>query len=226
MKALIKPESHNKQSYLELLTMMFMIFKMARSKGWLALEPHIEDPHNSDLFKNFPEFSGNHHATTFLCDYLRIISLGTENPHEIGDLLDAEIDTIEHEKQHASHATQTLADGLPALGIVAAVLGIIKTMASINEPPEILGKMIGGALVGTFLGVWLSYGFFAPIANAMAAKADSEVMYYKVMRITLIAFLQGAAPQVAIEFGRKVLDHEKQPSFVELEEACNNLPTI
>jgi chemotaxis protein MotA len=223
--ALTKPAAYKKEDYVELLSMQFTVFKLARTKGWLALEAHIENPDESELFKQFPGFQHNHHAIVFLCDYLRIISLGNDNPHELEALLDAEIETIEHHEGHAGHAVQVMADGIPALGIVAAVLGIIKTMGSISEPPEVLGKMIGGALVGTFLGVWVSYGMVAPIAGAMTAKAETEVMYYKCMKVGLIAFLNGAAPQVAVEFARKFLPHDIQPTFQELEETLNELPS-
>lgn len=223
-KALSKPNAFSKDDYIELLSVLFSIFKLVRTKGWLALEAHIENPHNSSLFNNFPIFSHNHHATTFLCDYLRIISLGNEDPNVIESLMDEEIQTIEHHEAHAGHAVQTMADGIPALGIVAAVLGVIKTMSAITEPPEVLGKMIGGALVGTFLGVWLAYGFVAPIASAMKGRAETEVMYYKCMKIGVLAFLQGAAPQVAVEFARKFLPHDVQPTFQELEEKLNALP--
>lgn len=223
--ALTKPAAYSKDDYMELLGMLFTVFKLARTKGWLSLEQHIENPEESDIFKQFPSFQHNHHALVFLCDYLRIISLGNENPHEMEALLDEEIETIEHHEGHPGHAVQTMADGVPALGIVAAVLGVIKTMSSINEPPEVLGKMIGGALVGTFLGVWLAYGMIGPIAGAMTSKADSEVMYYKCIKVGLIAFLNGAAPQVAVEFARKFLPHDVQPSFQELEEHLNELPS-
>lgn len=226
MKLMMNPEAHSKEDYLELLSMLFIIFKTARTKGWLALEQHIENPEESELFGAFPKFQHNHHAVTFLCDYLRIISLGNENPHELEALMDEEIETLAQEKGHPGHAIQTMADGIPALGIVAAVLGVIKTMASISEPPEVLGKLIGGALVGTFLGVWLSYGFFGPMAGAMTTRAESEVKYYRCIKVGLLAFLQGAAPQVAVEFARKILGHGAQPSFLEVEEATNNVPTI
>ncbi len=224
-KCLMHPEAHNKDSYMELLSVLYMIFKLARTKGWLALESHIEDPEGSDLFRQFPAFHTNHHAITFLCDYLRIISLGNENPHEIEALLDEEIETIEHEKMHPAHAVQTLADALPALGIVAAVLGVIKTMGSISEPPEVLGKMIGGALVGTFLGVWVAYGLVAPMATAIGTRGESEVLYYRCIKVAILAFLNGSAPQVAVEFSRKFLPHHVQPSFTELEEKLNELPS-
>lgn len=224
MKCLIKPSAHSKKSYIELLSMLYTVFKLVRSKGWLSIEQHIENPHESELFKQFPEFHHDHHATVFLCDYLRIISLGNEDPRLIEALMDEEIDTITTDEMHAGHAVQNMADGIPALGIVAAVLGVIKTMASISEPPAVLGKMIGAALVGTFLGVWLSYGMIAPIANAINGKAETAIMYFKCMKVGIIAFLNGAAPQVAVEFARKFLPHDVQPTFQELEEAINNMP--
>lgn len=224
MSALSKPSAYSQEDYVELLSMMFTVFKLARTKGWLALETHIEAPHESELFGQFSKFQHNHHALIFVCDYLRIISLGNENPFEIDALMDQEIEGIASHEGHPGHAVQTMADGIPALGIVAAVLGVIKTMASINEPPEVLGKLIGGALVGTFLGVWISYGIVAPIANAMTSKAETEVMYYKCIKVGFIAFLNGAAPQVAVEFARKMLAHDVQPTFIELEETLNELP--
>lgn len=223
-KALSKPSAYSKDDYIEMLSVLFTIFKLARTKGWLALEQHIENAHESELFKQFPSFHHNHHALTFICDYLRIISLGNENPHEIEALMDEEIETLAHHENHPGHAVQTMADGIPALGIVAAVLGVIKTMSSISEPPEVLGKMIGGALVGTFLGVWLAYGFIGPIAGAMSARAETEIMFYKAMKVGVIAFLNGAAPQLAVEFSRKFLSHDVQPTFLELEEKLNDLP--
>ncbi len=222
--ALTKPAAYSKEDYVELFCALFTIFKLARTKGWLSLESHIENPHESDLFGQFSGFQHNHHALIFVCDYLRIISLGSDKAFELEALMDAEIETIEHHEGHAGHAMQTMADGVPALGIVAAVLGVIKTMASISEPPEVLGKLIGGALVGTFLGVWLAYGMIGPIASAMTSKAETEVMYYKAIKVAIIAFLNGAAPQVAIEFSRKVIPHEVQPGFLELEEKLNELP--
>jgi chemotaxis protein MotA len=225
LKCLVKPEAHTKESYLELLSVLYMLFKLARTKGWLSLETHIEEPEESELFKQFPDFYENKHAVTFLCDYLRIISLGNENPHEIEALMDEEIETLTHEKMHPSHSVQTMADGIPALGIVAAVLGVIKTMSAITEPPEVLGKLIGSALVGTFIGVWAAYGFVGPIASSLGDRAESEVMYYKCMKLGILAFLNGAAPQVAVEFSRKFLPQNVQPDFNELEDKLNELPS-
>jgi chemotaxis protein MotA len=221
--AIFKKDKFGKEQYLELLSLMFTVFKTARTKGWLALEQHIENPHESDIFKKFPGFYADHHATTFLCDYLRLISLGSENPHELEALIDQELDAMREERGHPSHAIQTMADGMPALGIVAAVLGVIKTMGAISEPPEVLGKLIGGALVGTFLGVWVAYGFIAPVANAIKERNDAEMKYYVCMKACLLSFLQGATPQVAVEFGRKVLSHDVQPSFIEVEKATQNV---
>lgn len=226
LKTITKPEAYSKQDYLELLSVLFSIFKLARSKGWLALENHIEKPEESELFKSFPGFANNHHAVVFLTDYLRIISLGNENAHELEALMDEELETMEHEKMHPGHAVQTMADGIPALGIVAAVLGVIKTMASITEPPEVLGELIGHALVGTFMGVWFAYTFIGPTAGALTSRAESELKYYKTMKTGILAFLQGAAAQVAVEFARKTLHHEVQPTFLEVEETVNALPSF
>ncbi len=222
--ALAKPAAYSKADYIELLAFMFTCFKLARTKGWLAMESHIENPHDSEMFNRFPTVAHDHHVITFFCDYFRIISLGNDNPHEIGDLMDEEIEGIEHHEHHPGHAVQTMADGIPALGIVAAVLGVIKTMSSISEPPEVLGKMIGGALVGTFLGVWLAYGMVGPIAGAMTSKADTKVLYYKCIRVGILSFLGGSAPQIAVEFARKMLPHDVQPTFQELEDHLNELP--
>jgi chemotaxis protein MotA len=223
IKAIYKKPTYNKAEYLELLSLLFLLFKTARSKGWLALEQHIENPHDSEIFKKFPGFYADHHATTFVCDYLRLISLGAEKPHEIEALMDQEIETQKEGRMHTAHAVQTLADGMPALGIVAAVLGVIHTMGSITEPPEVLGHLIGGALVGTFLGVWLAYGFIAPTASAIKNRHDDELKYYICIKTSILAFLQGAAPQVAIEFGRKILMHDTQPTFLEVEAATQNI---
>ena len=223
IRLIFKPGRYGKKEYIELLSILFTIFKTARTKGWLVLEQHIENPQTSEIFNKFPSFSSNHHAITFLCDYLRLISLGAEKPHEVEALIDQEIDTQREEHSHTHHAVQTMADGLPALGIVAAVLGVIHTMGSITQPPEILGHLIGGALVGTFLGVFLSYGFVSPIASAIKDRKDTELKYYLCIKVCLLAFLQGAAPQVAIEFGRKILIHDAQPTFLEVEEATQNV---
>ena len=166
-KAALRGPKHDKDDFLELLSLLYAIFKLAKTKGVLAIESHIERPEESSLFQAFPKFSADHHALEFLCDYLRMMTLGTDNPHELADLLDAELETHHAEDAQIVTAYQTMGDGFPALGIVAAVLGIIKTMSSITEPPEVLGKLIGGALVGTFLGIFLAYGIVSPLAVNM-----------------------------------------------------------
>lgn len=224
LSAAVKGSPYSKDSYLELLGLQYQIFKMAKSKGMLALESHIENPEESDLFNAFPTVTKNHHAVTFLRDYLRLISLGTEDPHTLEDLMDEEIETHHHESTEIAGAIQNVADSMPALGIVAAVLGVIKTMGAITEPPEVLGKLIGGALVGTFLGVWIAYGFVAPLANAMKSLSEAEQRYYMCIKSGLLAYLHGYAPAVAVEFARKALFSNVRPDFYEVEEATANLP--
>ncbi len=214
-----------KDDYIELLSLLYQIFKLAKSKGMLALEPHVENPHESDLFNAFPNFFKNHHAVTFLCDYLRMMSLGTENPYELEALMDEEIETHHAESLQMSNAFQNMADGMPALGIVAAVLGVIKTMGSITEPPEVLGHLIGGALVGTFLGVFMAYGFVGPIANSMKAVHESETKYLQCIKAAMLAYVQGYAPAVAVEFARKALLTDVRPTFYEVEDAVSALPS-
>ncbi len=222
----MKGSRYNKESYLELLSMMYQIFKLAKSKGMLALEQHIETPEESELFAQFPTFNSDHHMVIFLCDYLRMISLGTENPHEMESLMDEEIETHHHEVSQVPTAIQTMADGIPALGIVAAVLGVIHTMGSITEPPEVLGKLIGGALVGTFLGVFIAYGFVGPLAGALKATYDAESKYYQCMKAGLLAYLGGHAPAIAIEFARKALLPNVRPTFFEVEDTVSELPPL
>ena len=223
---LLKGSPYNKEAYLELLTLQYAIFRLAKSKGMLALEAHVEDPHDSDIFEKFPILQKNHHALEFLCDYLRMMILGSENPFEMEALMDEEIDTRHNEELQISNAIQSMADATPALGIVAAVLGIIKTMGAITEPPEVLGKLIGGALVGTFLGVFLAYGFFGPMASFLKQTFNAEIKYFQCIKVGLLAHMQGNAPAVSVEFARKALLEEVRPNFYEVEEAVENAPKI
>jgi len=220
----IKGPRYNKQSYLEILSLLYALFKLGRTKGPLALEGHLENPDESDLFQAFPKIAKDHHAVTFLTDYLRLLTLGTDNAHELEALIDEEIETHHAEQGMVASAIQTVADALPALGIVAAVLGVIKTMGSITEPPEVLGHLIGGALVGTFLGVMLAYGFVGPLAAGLKALYDSETKYFQCMKAGLIAYVQGYAPAVCVEFARKALLSSVRPTFYEVEEATQNAP--
>jgi chemotaxis protein MotA len=221
---LLKGEKYDKQAYLELLSLLYQVFKLAKTKGALALEQHVEKPEESPLFAQFPRFQHDHHSVTFLCDYLRLLTLGTDNHHEMETLMDEEIET-HHEEAHAVFgAIQAIADGLPALGIVAAVLGVIHTMGSITEPPEVLGHLIGGALVGTFCGVLFAYGFVGPMASAIKARGDAETRYFLCMKAGILAYMQGYAPAIAVEFARKALYTDVRPTFYEVEEAVNGAP--
>lgn len=220
---MMKGPRHTKKSYLELLSCLYSLFKLAKTKGDLALESHVEKPEESPLFQKFPGFAKDHHSLTFLCDYLRLLTLGTSNAHEVETIIDEEIEAHHKEHHSVAEAVITMADGMPALGIVAAVLGVIHTMGSITEPPEVLGKLIGAALVGTFSGVLLSYGFFAPYGRAIAAAYDAETEYLRCIKAALLAHMQGYAPQVSIEFARKILPGNVRPSFQEVEETVTNL---
>ena len=223
-KQAIAARRYNKEAYLELLSLLYQLFKIAKTKGMLTLEQHIEKPEESSIFQQFPGIYENRAALTFICDYLRLMSLGSEDPHTLEDLMDEEIETTHQESYQVANAIQTVADTLPALGIVAAVLGIIKTMGAITEPPEVLGKLIGGALVGTFLGVWLSYGFVGPLANSLKSMYDAEIKYFQCIKAGLLAHLHGYAPAVSIEFARKALFADVRPDFYEVEEATQALP--
>ncbi len=220
----IKGPPYNRNSYLELLTLLYTVFKLAKTKGMLALESHVEAPQESDLFSNFPEFMKNHHAVEFLCDYLRLMTMGSENPHELEALMDEDLETHHTESHAVASAFTTMGDGLPAFGIVAAVLGVIITMGSISEPPEVLGSLIGGALVGTFLGILLAYGVVSPIGKNLESYADADAKYYECIKAGLIAHLHGYAPQISVEFARKTLYSHERPSFREVEEAMEAAP--
>jgi len=223
---IFKGPPHPKDHYVELLVLMYSIFRLAKAKGMLALEAHIENPEESSLFQAFPKFSGKHGAVEFICDYLRLMTMGTDNPHEMETLMDEDIETHKHEGEAVSHAVVAMSDGLPAFGIVAAVLGVIVTMSSITEPPEVLGTLIGGALVGTFLGVLLAYGLIGPMGKNLGAYAEADTKYYQVMKVGLLAHMAGHAPAVSVEFARKTLHHHERPTFKELEEAVQEAPQV
>jgi len=219
---LFKGSRHSKKTYLETLCMLYQIFRLAKTKGDLALESHVEKPEESPIFTAYPDFAKDHHALAFLCDYLRLLTLGTNNAHEVETIIEAEIEAHHHELSRVSSAITNISDGTPALGIVAAVLGVIHTMGSISEPPEVLGHLIGGALVGTFAGILISYGFVGPIGHALELTYESETEYLKCMRTAILAHMQGYAPQVSVEFARKILPPHVRPSFQEVEEAVSN----
>ena len=219
----LKSAPHDKKDYLELLTLLYSIFKLANSKGALALEAHIENPTESSLFQQYPKFLNNHHAVEFLCDALRLVTMGSENPHELEAMLDEDIEAMKHESESVAHAITNMADGLPAFGIIAAVLGVIVTMGSISEPPEVLGALIGGALVGTFLGVLMAYGVVGPMGQNLTNYAEAEIKYYYCLKAGIIAHIQGHAPVISIEFARKNLFPHERPSFSDVEEAVSSV---
>jgi len=221
---LYKGSKYKKPAFVELLVMLNTVFKLAKAKGAMALETHIEKPSESPLFKQYPKFLHDHHSVEFFCDFFRMLIMGADSPHELEALMDARIELHHHHDLEIAMAMQNVADGMPALGIVAAVLGVIHTMGSITEPPEVLGRLIGGALVGTFFGVWMSYGFVAPIAQQLKAVAEEEVRYLICLKSGIIAYMQGYAPIMAVESARMVLAEQNQPSFTDIERAIEAAP--
>lgn len=214
---------YSKSNYTELLLFQYTIFKFMKTKGMLAIESHIEDPASSDLFAAYPNILANHHAITFFTDYVRLLTMGIDDHFQIGDMMESELELHHHSNEEVASSIVTLGDAFPALGIVAAVLGVITTMGSITEPPEILGGLIGAALVGTFLGVLLSYGMVGPIGHYLNKYFNEESKYYECIKTGLLAHIQGNAPTVSIEFARKAIPDDVRPSFKEIEEAMNAL---
>jgi chemotaxis protein MotA len=223
LKKLLKGSSYSKADYIDLLCLLFYFARLANTKGAMALEPHIERPTESAVFKKFPKILGNAHACPMICDYLRMVGMNADDPHQIEDVMGRELRKMLYEELHPAHALQTVADALPALGIVAAVLGVVKTMSHIDQPPAILGAMIGGALVGTFLGVLLAYGVAGPCASRMKNLVEEESKYFEVIRAVLVTHLHGNAPQVSVETGRKMAPMQFMPTFFEVEAAIQNL---
>jgi chemotaxis protein MotA len=210
--------------YRDLLSLLFLLTKTMKSKGVIALESHIEKPKESTIFSRYPRLMKDHFAIDFICDTLRMMTMNLEDPHQVEDAMEKQLEKHHHEAMAPHHALQSMADALPALGIVAAVLGVIKTMGSITEPPEVLGAMIGGALVGTFLGVFLAYGLVGPIAARLKTVVEEEGQFYRIIQSVLVAHLHGNAAQISVEIGRGDVPSKAQPSFLELEEALTGMP--
>ncbi|PZQ97615.1 MAG: flagellar motor stator protein MotA [Cereibacter sphaeroides] len=215
------PKWHS-PDYRDLLCLMFEMIRIARSNP-VALEEHIEAPADSSIFARYPRIQADHLAVDLICDTLRAASMNYDDPHQVEEVLDKRMEAQMQHALHSSHALQTVADALPALGIVAAVLGVIKTMGSIDQPPEILGKMIGGALVGTFLGVFLAYGFAGPFAARVKTVVEEDAHFYRLIREVLIANLHNHAANICIEVGRQNTPSSLRPSFSDLEEALRTL---
>jgi chemotaxis protein MotA len=222
-RKIMKGAAFHKADYVELLSLLYFFSRLATTKGTMALEAHIEKPEESAAFLKFPKILANHHASTIICDYLRMVGMNADDPNQIEDVMARELKKTLHEEMHPAHALQNIADALPALGIVAAVLGVVKTMSHINEPPAVLGEMIGGALVGTFLGVLLAYGMVGPFAARLKGVVEEEAKFYEVIRAVIVAHLHGNAPQVSVEAGRKMVPNAHMPSFQELEEAVQSV---
>ncbi|HZV55138.1 MAG TPA: flagellar motor stator protein MotA [Rhodocyclaceae bacterium] len=216
--SVLKGSHLNKTLYMELLAMLFEVLAKVRKEGLMSIEGDIENPDNSPIFSKYPTIAHDHHVMEFITDYLRMMVGGNLNAFEIENLMDVEIETHHHEAHVPAHVMSKVADAVPAFGIVVAVMGVVNVMGSVGEPPAVLGKMIGGALVGTFLGILVSYGFVAPIAGQLEQKAEEGGKIYACIKAVLLASMNGYAPQVAVEFGRKVLFSTDRPTFMELEE--------
>lgn len=220
--ALLKGSPYNQAMYLELLSLMFDLFTKARKEGMMAIEGDIEEPNESPIFQAYPKIQANHHAIEFITDYLRLVVGGNMNAMELESLMDIELESHHHEAESGATAVRAVADALPGFGIVAAVLGIVITMGSLGGPVDEIGTHVAAALVGTFLGILLAYGFVGPWANAMSHMAVAEGKFFECIKVCIMAQVNGYAPQIAIEFGRKSLYSTERPSFAELEEHVKN----
>jgi len=206
------------EDYRELLCLLFELVRLGRQNP-VSLEEHIENVGESTIFSRYPKITADKEAVALICDTLRSVSMNFDDPHQVEEVLDKRMQANHHHAMHSSHALQAVADALPALGIVAAVLGVIKTMASIDQPPEVLGKMIGGALVGTFLGVFLAYGLVGPFANRLKSVVEDDAHFYQLIREVLVANLYNHAVNICIEVGRQNVPTHVRPSYSELEDA-------
>jgi len=219
-----RSKNNGKAYFIELLSLLYQVFSKIRKEGLISIEADIERPEQSAVFQKFPSVAKDKHVLNFICDNLKVIISTSIPPHELDGLLDIEIETGEHEAMVPSHALNRVADGLPGLGIVAAVLGIVLTMGKIDQPPSVLGASIGAALVGTFLGILLCYGFVGPMAANLEYKAKENEVVLQVIKLTLVAFVGGSAPQIAVEFGRRAIPGDDKPTFAELESAVRGIP--
>jgi len=216
LPSVLRGPKTTKSMYHELLSFLYALLNKARLEGLMAIEPDIEDPHNSPLFAEHPHVLNNHHICTFICDYVRLIITSNMEPFQLEALMDSEIETHHQEEMIPANAITKMADAMPAFGIVAAVLGVVHTMESIHLPPAELGVLVAQALVGTFLGILLGYGFIGPVGNSLELRANETQLMLNCVKETLLANLHNNPPMVAVEFGRKVLFSAARPSFNEL----------
>ncbi|MBC7623994.1 MAG: flagellar motor stator protein MotA [Aeromicrobium sp.] len=217
LPSVLKGSKYTKLRYMALMALLYDLLSKIRKEGMMSIEGDVETPEQSPIFTKYPEISVDHHLVEFITDYLRLMVSGNMNPIEIETLMDQEIETHHVEGAIPPSAIQKVADGLPAFGIVAAVMGVVNVMGSVGEPPAILGGKIGAALVGTFVGILLAYGFVGPLSSLLEQKLEEGTKELQCVKVTLLASLQGYAPQLAIEFGRKVLYSTERPTFIELE---------
>ena len=214
----LKGSKYGKDSYMELMALLYELLAKVRKEGLMSIEGDVEKPEESPIFAKYPKVLADHHVIEFMTDYLRIMVSGNLNAMEIENLMEVEIETHHHEAMISSHVIARLGDGMPAFGIVAAVMGVVHTMESVGIPPAELGMLIAHALVGTFLGILLAYGFVGPLASLLEQKAEEGTKMFQTIKVTLLANLNGYAPAMAVEFGRKVLNSTERPGFAELEE--------
>lgn len=224
IKKAFKGAHWHEDDYRDLLCLLFELIRLGRSNA-VALEEHTDNPEGSEIFGRYPRIQADHEAVDMICDTLRTASMNYDDPNQVEEVLEKRLEANLHHAMHSSHALQTVADGLPALGIVAAVLGVIKTMGSIDQPPEILGKLIGGALVGTFLGVFLAYGIVGPMAARLKMVIEEDHHFYRLIREVLVANLHNHAPNICVEVGRQNTPHHCRPSYGTLDEALRALKT-
>lgn len=216
---IFKYKDHTKERHLELLTLLYQLFTKIRKEGLISIESDIEEPSKSSIFTKYKSILENKNHLNFICDNLKVIITTNVPPHELDSLMDLEIETRYHEAMVPSKTVAKIADSLPGLGIVAAVLGVVLTMGKIDQPPSVLGHSVGAALVGTFLGVLMSYGFVGPMATKIEHQVAEENTLYKVIKIAIVAFVGGSPPQMAVEFGRRAISGHERPTFNELEKA-------
>ncbi|MFC0217187.1 flagellar motor stator protein MotA [Pseudochelatococcus lubricantis] len=208
-----------REDHLALLGLLFGLMRLVRTRPRNEIETHVDDPGNSTVFAGFPTILADKELTNYICDYVRLIVIGNIKPHELDALMDEEITTIRRNTLKPFHSMTSVAEGLPALGIVAAVLGIIKAMGAIDQAPALLGALLGAALVGTFTGIFASYGIFSPLAAKIKATREKQIQPYQIVKQALVAFMNGAMPQVALEHGRKSISSYERPSIDDVESA-------
>jgi chemotaxis protein MotA len=216
----LKGTPYSKKRYITTLKMLFDVFAKSRKEGAIAIESDVEEPDKSPIFSKYPEFLKDHHVQHFVCDTLRMSITGGVNPFDVDSMMEADMEVHHHSAAQPSSALTSMADSLPGLGIVAAVLGIVVTMGALGGPPEEIGKKVAAALVGTFLGILLCYGMIGPLASNMSKSVDEEHSYYHVLRVVLLAFVKGTAPIMAVEMGRRAIPGHSRPNFAEVEKAC------